>query len=162
MFSSSVLGCLALQVRHGWHMSTYSLTCAAMQGQEKQSHIGPSIHSRPKWPTSSWHPLRAVSLCAASRTSWNRASWDSLGSIFLYRMLHLRLRWLHFQRNCQSSGGAVSLSWCWPRVPSCSLIITRPKTRSACRAWYQSSMVMQVTHRLSSMSPGCADYSYRL
>ena len=55
MFSSSALGCLALKVRHGWHWSMCSLTCAAMQGQKKWLHIKSSICSRHEWPTLSWH-----------------------------------------------------------------------------------------------------------
>ena len=95
-------------------------------------------------------PFRIVSLCAAGRTKWNRAFWDSLGRVILYRMPQLSLRWLHSQRNCQSSGGSVGLSWHMPRVPYCSLLITRLKTGSGHWAWCQSSMVKQVTSRLSS------------
>ena len=149
MFSSGVLGYFALKVRPGWHLSMCFLACTAMQGQKKWSGIRSSMHTRPKWPTSSWHPPRAVSLCAASRTSWNRASCVSLGRVFLQRMTCLRLRWLCSERNCHSTGGSVGLRWHWPRVPSCSLIITRLKTRSASWAWYQSSRVMQVTCGLS-------------
>ena len=142
MFSSDALGYFALEVRHGWHLSTCSLTCAAMHGQKKWLCIRSSICSRPKWPTSSWHPLRAVFRCVAGRTSWSRASWDSLGRNFLYRMLSLSLRWLHSLQNCWSSEGSVILSRHWPRVPSHSLAITRSKTRSDCWACCQSSMVM--------------------
>ena len=88
----------------------------------------------------------SLPICTAGRISWNRASWDSFGWDFLNRMPHLSLKWLHSQKNCQSSGGSVSLSWHWPRVPSCNaLSITRIKTRSDCWAWHQSSMVIQVT-----------------
>ena len=149
IFSRGALGCFALKVRYGWHLSICSLTCAAIQGQKKQLHIRSSIHSRPRWPISLWHPLRVVSLCIAGRTSWNRASWDSFGRIFLHRMSHLSLRWLHLQRNCWSSGGLVSLSLHWPRLPSYSLAITRPKAGSTSQAWCLSSMVMQVTCRPS-------------
>ena len=127
MLASGALGCFALNVKQGWHLSMCSLALTVMQGQKKWSHVRSSICSRPKWPTSSWHPLRAVSLCTAGRTSWNRVSWDSLGRVFLYRMPHLSLRWLCSQRSCQSSGRYVGLSWHWPRVPSCSIIITRLK-----------------------------------
>ena len=127
MFSSGALSCLALKVRHGQYLATCSLTCTAMQGQRKWLHIRSSMHSRPKWPTSSWHPFRVVCLCAASKTRCNR----TLGRVFLYRMPHLSLRWLHSQMYCQSSRGSVCLSWHWPRVLSCNLAITRLKTGSA-------------------------------
>ena len=94
---------------------------------------------RLRWPTSLLHLPRAFFLCINDRTSCNRASLDSFGRAFLYRTPCLSLRWLHLWRNCQGSGGSVILSRCWPRVLSCSLTITRPKTGSA---WCQSSMVI--------------------
>ena len=128
MLSSGALVCFALKVRHGWHLSICSLACTAMWCQKKQSCIRSSICSRPKWPTSSWHPFREVSLCTAGKSSWNRAPSDSLGRVFLYRMPCLSLRWLCSHRYCHSLGGSVCLSWHWLRVPSCSLTMTRLKT----------------------------------
>ena len=68
----------------GWHFSMCSLTCIAMQGQKKQSCIRSSIHSRPKWPTSSWHPLRVVSLCADWQNQLDIGPlWIPLVAVFL-------------------------------------------------------------------------------
>ena len=56
-----------------------------MQGQKNLSHMRSSMCSRPKWPTSLWHPLRATSLCAVGRTSCRRVPFDSLGLAHLYK-----------------------------------------------------------------------------
>ena len=105
--------------------------------------------SRPRWPTSSWHPFRATSLCVAGKTNWKRVSSDSLGLAYLYRMPHLSKRWFHSSRNRLNSGGSVNLDCHHPRVPSCSLEMTRLRVGSACWAWCQSSKVIQVTCWLS-------------
>ena len=126
-----------------WHFLTCSLSSAAMQGQKIWLHIRSSIFSRPKWPTSLWHPFRAVSQCMAYRTNCTRASWDSLGRVFLYRMPCLRLSWLHSWPNFQTMGRSIGVRGHWPRVPSCIFVITRPRTESACWAWCHPSVVMQ-------------------
>ena len=111
------LCCFALRVTHWQHFSTCFFTCTAIQGQKKWLHIRLSILLRPKWLISSCHPLKAVSQCAAGNTNWKGASWDSFGRTFLYRMLHLRVRWWCSQRSFQSLGGSVSLYRHRPKVP---------------------------------------------
>ena len=80
------LGCLVLKARHGQHFPMCSVAWAAMWGQKNLSCMRSSMHSRIKWPTSSWYPLRATSLCAAGRTNWRRVSSDSLDLACLYRI----------------------------------------------------------------------------
>ena len=91
-------GCLALKARHRWHFLRCSFTWAAMQGQKNLSCMRLSMHPRPKWPTSSWHPLRATSFCVAAKTNWRRVSSDSLGWAHLYRTPFLSSKLLH---SCQ-------------------------------------------------------------
>ena len=62
MFLREAFGCLALKARQGWHFPMCSFTWTAMWGQKNLSRMRSSMRSRPKWPTSSWHPLRATSL----------------------------------------------------------------------------------------------------
>ena len=71
MISSwGALGCLALKARHGQHFPMCSFTWAAKGGQKNWLYMRSSMHSRPRWPTWSWHPFRATSVCAAGNTSW--------------------------------------------------------------------------------------------
>ena len=93
-FQGELLGCLALKGRHGWHFLMWSFAWAAMQDQRNLSCMRSSMHSRSKWPASSWHPLRATSLCAAGKTNWRRVSSDSLGLAHLYRTPFFSSKWL--------------------------------------------------------------------
>ena len=108
-----------------------------------------SIHSRPRWPTSSWHPFRATSLCIAGKTSWKRVSSDSLGLVLLYKTPVFNWRWLPSHMNWLHSGGSVCFDYYHPRVLSHCLVMTKLRVGSICWAWCQSSMVMQVTCWLS-------------
>ena len=105
MFLRGAFGCLALKVRQGQHFLMYSFAWAALQGQRNLSHMRPSMCSRPKWPTSSWHPLRATSLSAAGKTNWRRVSPDSLGLACLYRTSFLSSKWLCSCLSWLISGG---------------------------------------------------------
>ena len=71
----------------------------------------------PKFPISSWYPLKVVSQCVAENTNWNSASWDSLGRTFLYKMPHFSLKWLCSQRNCKSLGWVGWLVWALAQGP---------------------------------------------
>ena len=149
IFSMGALCFFALKVMHRKHFSTCSPTCMANQGQKKWLCIKSSILLRSRWLTSFWHPPRVVSQCLGGKTSWNRVSWDSFDRIFLYRMPHLNLRWLHSRRNCQSLGGSVSLNGHLPRVPSCILTMTRSRTGSTYWAWCKFFVVVLATCGLS-------------
>ena len=106
-------------------------------------------HSRPRWPTPSWHPFRATSLCTAGKTSWKRVSSDSLDLAHLCRIPCLSKRWFHSHRNWIDLGGSICLDCHCSRVPSCSLEMTKLRVGSTCWAWCQSSNVIQVTCCLS-------------
>ena len=84
-FWEALLACLSLKAKHGQHFPMCSFACAAIQGQKNLSSMRSSMHSRPKWPTSSWHPLRATSLYAAGRINCRRVPSDSLGLACLYK-----------------------------------------------------------------------------
>ena len=145
MFSRGALGCLALKVKHGQHFSMCSFTCAAMWGQKNQSHMRSSMYSKPRWPTSSWHPFRVTSLCTAGKTSWKRVSYDSLGLALLYRTPFCSRRWLHSHKSRLNSGGPIC-SYCHYSSVQCdSLEMTKLRVASTCWAQCQSSMVIQVT-----------------
>ena len=122
---------------------------AAMQGQKNLSHMRPNMCSRPKCPTSLWHPWRATSLCAAGRTNWKRASSDSLGPAYLYRTPCLSSRWLCSHLYWLTLGGSVALDWPFPSIPSCSLVMTKLRTASTSWALCQFCKVIQVTCWLS-------------
>ena len=143
------LGCLALKARHGQHFPMCPFSWAAMWDQKNLSCTRSSMCSRPKWPTTSWHPLRATSLCAAGRTNWRRVSSDSLGLACLYRIPCLSNGWLCSCLYWLTLGGYVALDWPFPSIPSCSLVMTRLRTGSASWAWCQYSKVIQATCWLS-------------
>ena len=149
MFLMGAFGCLALKARHRQHFLTCSFACAAMQGQKNLSCMRSNMHSRPRWPTSSWHPLRATSLYAVGKTSWRRVSSNSLGQACLYRIPLLRTRWFHSCPNWLTLEGSVALDWAFPSIPSLSLVITRLRTGSTSWAWLQSLRVMLATWLLS-------------
>ena len=153
MFSRGALGCLALKVRHGQHLPICSFAWATMQGQKNWSHMRSSMCSRPRWPTSSWHPFRVTSLCAPGKTSWKRVSSDSLGLALLYRTPFHSRRWFHSHKNWLNLGGSVCLDCCHPRVLSYTLEITKLSVGSACWAWCESTKVIQVTCWLSFTEP---------
>ena len=119
------------------------------KGQRNWSHMRSSMHSRLRWPTWSWHPFRATSLCVAGNTNWKRVSSDSLGLAHLYRMPYLSTSWFCSHRNRLNLGGLVDLDCHCSRVPSCGLEMTRPSIGSTCWAWCQSSKVIHVTCWLS-------------
>ena len=104
IFSRGASGCLALKVRHGWHFQICSFIWAAMQGQKNWSCMRSSMHSRPRWQTSLWHPFRVTSLCTAGKTSWKRISFDSLGLAFQYRTSFCKRRWFCSSKNWLHSG----------------------------------------------------------
>ena len=110
------LGCLALKVRCGWHFPICSFAWAAMWSQKNHSHMRSSMHFRPRWSTSLWHPFRATCWCAASKTSWKRVSSDSLGLACLYRTPCLSRRWFHSYRNWLTLHGSVCLDCHHPKV----------------------------------------------
>ena len=99
--------CFALKVTHWWHLSMCSFAWVAIQGQKKWLSIRLSMHSRPRWLASSWHPFNMVSQCVAGKTNWNWASWESLCKSFLYKMPHLSFRLLCSQRNMQTLVGQL-------------------------------------------------------
>ena len=125
MFLRGAFCCLALKARHGWHFATCPFTCAAMWGQKNLSCMTSNMCSRPRWPTSSWHPLRATSLYAVGKTSWRRVSSNSLGLACLYGIPFIRTRWFHSHPNWMTLGASVALDWLFPSIPSLSLEITR-------------------------------------
>ena len=134
MFSSGALGCFTLKVRHGWHLSMCFLACALpCKARRSGCILGPACTVQD--PNGQLHYgtlSEQFPLCAAGRTSWNRASWDSLGRILLYRMPHFNLRVVALLKEMSIvQEKSVVWSWHWPRVPPCSLTITRLKTRSA-------------------------------
>ena len=140
-----------LKVRHRWHLLMCSLAlCTAMLGQKKQSCIRSNICCKAEMANLIVAPSRgSLPMHAVGRTSWNRASWDSFGRVFLYRMLQHQFEVVTLVKELSEfRRDQIGLSWHWPRAPFCSLTITGPKTRSAHWAWHQSSMVMQVTCRL--------------
>ena len=149
IFSRGALDCLALKARHGQHFPICSFTWAAMWGQKNWSCMRSSMHSRSRWPTSSWHPFRATFLCVAGKTNWKIVSSDPLGLAFLYRMPCLSKRWFHSHMNWLNLFGSINLDCYCPRVPSHSLEMTRLKVGSTCWAWCQSTKVIQVTCWLS-------------
>ena len=149
IFSRGTLCCLALKVSHGWHFPICCFTWEAMWGQKNWSCMRSSMCSRPIWPTSSWHPFRVTSLCAAGKTSWKRVSSDFLGLDFLYRIPCLHKRWFHSYRNWLTLGGSICLDCCLPKVPCHSLEMTKLRVGSTCWAWHQSSKVIQMTCWLS-------------
>ena len=145
---------------HGWHFLTCSLTCTAIQGQKKWLHIRSSMLFRPRWLTSSLHPLKGSFLMHGQQDQLKFGLLGFLWPDLSIQDTHLSLRWLHSQRNYWSLGGLVSLSRHWPRVLSCILVITRPRTGSTHWAWCQLSKVMQVTCRPSPTGQGHAGHSY--
>ena len=149
IFLRGALGCLALKARHRWNFPICSFAWAALWGQKNWSHMRSSMHSRPRWPTLSWHPFRATSLCVAGKTNWKRVSSDSQGLAHLYRMPYLSKGWFHSYRNRLNLSGSVNLDCHHPRFPSCSLEMTRPSIGSACQTWCQFSKVIQATCWLS-------------
>ena len=120
-----------------------------MHGQKNWSWMRSSMHSRPRSPTSSWHPFRVTSLCAAGKTSQKRVSPGSLHLALQYRTCFHSGWWFHSHMNWLNSGGSVSLGCCHSRVPSCSQEMTKLRVVSTCWAWCQSSKVMQVICWLS-------------
>ena len=107
-----------------------------------------NIYSKPKWPTSSWHPLRVVSV----------HNWQNQ----LRKGLQILWVWLSYTRylsvigddftphkNWLSLGGLVCFNCHGPRVPSHSIAIKRLRVGFACWAWCQSLMDMQGTCWLS-------------
>ena len=149
MFLRGGFGCLALKARQRWHFPRCSFTWAAVWGQKNLLCMRSSMHSRPKWPTSSWHPLRATSLCTAGKINWKRVSSDSLGWAHLYRTPFLSSKWLCSHWYWLNLGESVVLDWPFPSIPSLTLAITRLRTGSTSWAWCQSSWVIQVTCLLS-------------
>ena len=66
--------------------------------------------------------------------------------VWLSYMRHLSIIWSGFTlTNWLSMGGSFCFNCHHPRVPSCTLAITRLRVGSTCRAWHQTSMAMQVT-----------------
>ena len=161
MFLREALGCLALKARHGQHFPMCSFAWAAMQGQKNLLCIRSSMHSRPKWSTSSWHPWRVTSLCAAGRTNWKRASSDSLGLAHLYRTPCLSNRWLHSHLSWLILGEFVALDWPFPSIPAHSLAMTRLRTGSTSWALCQFSEVIRWPADCPGLHPGCADHNCR-
>ena len=136
-----------------------SFSWTAIWGQKNLSCMRSSMCSRPKWPTSSWHPLRATSLCAVGKTNCKRVSFDSLGLAHQYktpfwstRLFCSILYWLNL-------GESVFLDQsCWS-VPSLSLFTIIPKTGSTSWAWCQSSRVIWATCWLSWIALWHASHS---
>ena len=127
MFSRGAFGCLALKAKHRQHFPMCSFACTAIQGQKNLS----SMHSRSKWPTLSWYPLRATSLCAAGRTNWRRIPSDSLGLAHWYRIPFFNTRLFCSLLYWLNSGESVILDQSCSSVPSPSLTIIILKTGSA-------------------------------
>ena len=118
-----------------------------------------NMHSRPRWPTLSWHPLRATSPYAVGKTNWRRVSSNSLGVACLYRIPLLRTRWFCSHPNWLTFGGSVALDWPFPSIPSRSLVMTRLGIGSTSWAWHQSLRAMVATCLLSwSTSRTCAGH----
>ena len=112
MFSRGALGCLALKVRHGQYFSICSFTWAAMHSKKNQSHMRSSMCSRPRWPTSSWHPFRATSLCTAVKTSWKRVSSDFLDLAQSWLILvYLPFEWRVWSHPSMDAKGPSSGGW---------------------------------------------------
>ena len=151
IFSSGAFGCLALKTKHERHFPMCSFAWAAMWGQKNLSCIRSSMRSRPRWPTSSWHPLRATSLCTVGRTNCKRVSFDSLACLYktplcITKLCCSLLYWLN-------SGGSVFLDQSFSSVPYLSLCIIWPKTGSASCAHHQSSKIIWATCWRSWIAP---------
>ena len=126
IFSRGASGCLALKAKHGQHFPMCSFAWTAMRGQKNLSHMRSSICSRSKWPTSSWHPLRATSLWAVGKTNCKRVSSNSLGLAHLYKIPFCITKLFCSLLYWFNLGESVFLHQSCSSVPSLSLFIIIP------------------------------------
>ena len=116
-FQEVLLAVWLLKAKHGQHFPMCSFAWAAIQGQKNLSHMRSSMHSRPKWPTSSCHPLRATSFYAVRRTNCRRVPSDSLGLAHLYKTPFFNTRLFCSLLYWPNLGESAFLEWSCSSIP---------------------------------------------